>query len=236
MSEDEREIRAGEYALGTLRGAERAAFERLLAGDPALREKVRLWAERLAPLGAGIAPVVPPPELWSRVEAAIAAPPASAVLPFPDRMGLEALRRSRARWRAGAIGAGSLAAALALAFGLERFLAPPAAQGTFIAAVNRGGDLPALLIRVDPRSGTVQVRPVAAETPQGHSLELWSVAAGAAPRSLGTLDDPAARHSLPQGVSPDGLTLAVSVEPKGGSPTGAPTGPVVYSGRLVREP
>ena len=33
----------------------------------------------------------------------------------------------------------------------------------------------------------------------------------------------------------EGATLAVSVEPKGGSPTGAPTGPVVYSGRLVRE-
>ena len=32
-----------------------------------------------------------------------------------------------------------------------------------------------------------------------------------------------------------GGTFAVSVEPEGGSPTGLPTGPVVYSGKLIRE-
>ena len=29
------------------------------------------------------------------------------------------------------------------------------------------------------------------------------------------------------------MTIAVSVEPRGGSPTGLPTGPVIYSGRMI---
>ena len=38
------------------------------------------------------------------------------------------------------------------------------------------------------------------------------------------------------GTLPDGLDMrAVTVEPPGGSPTGGPTGPVVYAGDLIRE-
>ena len=69
-------------------------------------------------------------------------------------------------------------------------------------------------------------------------LELWYVAAGQAPRSIGLLDRPETRAALPavaRGGDITGATLAVSVEPPGGSTTGAPTGPVVYSGKLIRE-
>jgi anti-sigma-K factor RskA len=82
----------------------------------------------------------------------------------------------------------------------------------------------------------VQVRSLAAEAPPDRSLQLWYVGANAPPRSLGLLTE-ADRLSLPAALrgATEGATLAVSVEPKGGSPTGSPTGPVVYSGRLVRE-
>ena len=33
--------------------------------------------------------------------------------------------------------------------------------------------------------------------------------------------------------APDDLTLAISLEPKGGSPTGVATGPIVFTGSLV---
>jgi anti-sigma-K factor RskA len=92
---------------------------------------------------------------------------------------------------------------------------------------------------VDTREGVVRVRPLAAETPSGRSLELWYVGADRQARSLGTLDDPNRPVTLPaaarQAGPVEGATLAVTVEPPGGSPTGTATGPIVYSGRLVRE-
>ena len=63
--------------------------------------------------------------------------------------------------------------------------------------VNRGGDLPALIVRVDTREGVVRVRPLAAETPSGRSLELWYIGADRQARSLGTLDDAARPITLP---------------------------------------
>jgi len=62
---------------------------------------------------------------------------------------------------------------------------------------------------------------------------LWSIAPNEAPRSLGLVEQ--ASFSQPLAVSPsgDGLTLAITLEPKGGSPTGAPTSAPIFSGTLV---
>jgi anti-sigma-K factor RskA len=92
---------------------------------------------------------------------------------------------------------------------------------------------------------------VGAQAPAGHSLELWYVGAGAAPKTLGLVGtdakvlDKALGKALgmalgkelgkEQGLPAEAGTFAVSVEPAGGSPTGQPTGPVVYSGKLIRE-
>ena len=95
------------------------------------------------------------------------------------------------------------------------------------------GPLPALIVRVDTRNGTAQVRPVGAEAPAGRNLQLWYVGA-AGPKPLGLVGAAPIRVMLPPGTSPEG-TLAVSVEPPGGSPTGQPTGPVIYSGKLIAE-
>jgi anti-sigma-K factor RskA len=68
--------------------------------------------------------------------------------------------------------------------------------------------------------------------PGGKTLELWIQPPDAkAPRSLGLL--PAAgREVLLPTMPADGTALSVSLEPPGGSPTGAPTGRVVYAGTL----
>ena len=50
---------------------------------------------------------------------------------------------------------------------------------------------------------------------------------GAAPVSLGLLADAPLAVDYP--VPPRGWTFAVSIEPAGGSPTGAPTGPVILA-------
>ncbi|VTZ22118.1 conserved hypothetical protein [Methylocella tundrae] len=101
--------------------------------------------------------------------------------------------------------------------------------------VNRGGDLPALVVRVDLATGSVYVRPVSTQTPSGKSLELWYIGAGKAPKSMGLVGGNAIKMPLPAGLSLDKASFAVTVEPEGGSPSGDPTGPVVYSGQLIKE-
>ena len=128
-------------------------------------------------------------------------------------------------------GAGLLAAGLALfvAVGLR----PEQEGGRYLAVVQGGGALPALIVRVDTRTGTAQVRPVGAEAPAGRNLELWYVGAEG-PKPIGLVGVASNRVTLPAGASPDGV-IAVSVEPPGGSPTGQPTGPVIYTGKLIPE-
>jgi anti-sigma-K factor RskA len=70
------------------------------------------------------------------------------------------------------------------------------------------------------------------------SLELWTLPKGGAPRSLGLLPSAGriqVKLARDQAGTIAGIpAMAVSLEPKGGSPTGAPTGPVLYSGPLLR--
>lgn len=234
-----RDPEAAEYAIGTLDGPERRAFDRAMEQDAALAASVRAWEERLVPLTEAVEVVQPDASTWRSLAARTFAPhdpsPDDNVLAFRPRGSADALRRSRALWRAAAGAASALAAGLALFIASERF--SPARPQTLLAVVNRAGDLPALVVKVDLGGGTVQVRSLATETPAGHSLELWSVVAGTAPRSLGVVTGEATRLPLrPEDRDRlDGATLAVSVEPKGGSPTGKPTGPVVYSGKLIAD-
>jgi len=134
--------------------------------------------------------------------------------------------------------ASAIAASMILVVVLVTPPAPEIARAgeNFVAVVNRGGELPALIVRVDTREGIVRVRSLAAEAPPENSLELWYIAGDAAPRSLGLVADGALPLPTPALFeNAEGATLAVSVEPRGGSTTGAPTGPVVYSGRLIRD-
>lgn len=215
------DLRAAEYVLGTLGAEERAALEREAAADARLADRVRSWERRLAPLLAGIPPVAPPP--WVRAALLHALPG------VPDP--LARLRRQVRRWQRAAAGTGLLAAGLALFVAVGP--GPDPAGGRYLAVVQTGGARPALLVRVDTRAGTAQVRPVGADAPAGRSLELWYVG-GQGPQPLGLVGDAPSRVRLPPGASPDGV-IAVSVEPPGGSPTGRPSGPVVYTGTLIAE-
>jgi anti-sigma-K factor RskA len=230
---EEHEIAAAEYVLGTLTGDERVAFVARLSAEPELRRAVRFWQDRLAPLDDTAAPEAPPPELWRRIERAL---PGDFAPPGPAPAGnVVELRRRLVRWRAGAIAAGALAAGLAAFLVIDRVaLAPPPQAGRYIAVVDSGGHEPALIAAIDTNTGEIRIRSLAAETPAGRSLELWHVPEGEAPRSLGLLRPGAEAQTISDAAAgPLGGILAVSVEPEGGSPTDAPTGPVIYSGRLI---
>lgn len=160
----------------------------------------------------------------------------------PDRPSAEILTLERrvGRWRTLAAIAGAMAAGLAALVVNDRLM-PPASlpeAGRYVAVVNTDGSQPALLVSVDTAAGTVTVRSVAAEQPEGRSLELWHIADGGKPVSLGVLDPaaPVLRISADRaGPSPGTGTIAVTVEPPGGSGDKGPTGPVVYSGKLIPE-
>lgn len=223
---DERDIRAAEYVLGLHDVAGRAAFAREIERDPALRAAVADWERRLSPLALSAPDELPPPDMLARIRAS---------LPVAGESGeVVALRRAVRRWRGIAAASGAITAALLL-FAGERIWREAQSPGVYVAAINRGGAAPALIVRVDIGAGRVIVRPVAAETPAGKSLELWYIDDGAAPRSMGLVGAGAESLPLPGGARPEKAKFAVTVEPPGGSPTGGPTGPVVYSGELIRE-
>lgn len=218
---------AAEYAAGTLRGGARRRFEALLPAHPQLRAAVRLWQQRLMPLTVTIAPVEPPASLWPRIEARIggaAAPPAPAARTgWWQRLAL---------WR-GLAGFASVAAvALAVLLALPRPAEPP----IVVVLSSTGGTtegVHSFVASVAADGRALVTRPlVNVNLDAGRALELWSVPPQGAPRSLGLISPSGAsvvrRDQLLQGTA----ALAVSLEPAGGSPTGAPTGPVLYVGKL----
>jgi anti-sigma-K factor RskA len=220
---------AAQYVAGTLRGAARRRFEALLPGHPALRGAVAAWQARLMPLTGVLAPVAPPAGIWAGIEQRLW--PAAAAQAQPWWRGL-------AFWRA----ASGLATVAAVGLGL--LLANPPDQAPPLVVVLQGTEAggPALTsfvasVSADGRALVARpLQPVALAA--GRVLELWAVPPQGAPRSLGLVSAAGAtvirRDRLPAALL-DGrntAALAVSVEPPGGSPTGVPTGPVVFAGKL----
>jgi anti-sigma-K factor RskA len=234
---DELDMLAAEYVLGTLGPEERAAFESRVAADAEAQRAVDEWTRRLSPLAQAVKEVEPPALLWDKILRELRpqklAQTAPAVLAANDNPTVE-LRRSARRWRNAFIAASALAASLA-AFVVYRGLpGGELSRGSYVAIVSQAGGRPAVIVNVDPGSTSAYVIPVAAEAPAGSSLELWFIGKGEKPKSMGLVKAQAERLSLPAGADIENASLAVSVEPEGGSPTGGPTGPVIYSGLLVK--
>lgn len=229
------DLLAAEYVMGTLDGNERAnvAFRRVR--DPELDAAIHAWAARLAPLNDQVAAVAPSPLLKDKIAdriRALGTPTiaASMVIDLQSRL---------TRWRSAALGATALAASLAGFIVVREGLRPAVSAKSYVAVLQKDAQSPAFLMTVDLDSRTFTVRPVAAEHHAGKSYELWLVNQRlGAPKSLGVVADQgysvsAKLASYASGDIAD-ATYAVSIEPEGGSPTGAPTGPVVYAGKLVQ--
>jgi anti-sigma-K factor RskA len=219
---------AAEYVLGVLSASERRDFEGRLAQEPALRTEVEFWEQRLGSLASDVKSVDPSPETWARIEAALGTGSHSAT-----RAGLW---HSLTFWRLAAIGSAAVAAASLVALvGVGRFspvdqplvakLDVPSGQAGFVAAI-------------DATRNGLTIVPASVTNLNQRVMELWVIAPGDKPRSLGLIEPGRAIHinlpaELTQRMAAD-ATLAVSLEPPGGSPTGAPTGPVIASGKLTK--
>ena len=217
---------ASEYVLGTLRGPARRRLQALLPAHPALRQAVEAWQRRLMPLASAVRPVQPRPELWQRVQASLFADSApTAPLAWWQRLGL---------WRA------LSGLALAGVVGLSVLLAVPQAMPPPIVIVLSAnpdagaGAVPAsFVVSLGADGQTLVLKPVNVPALSAtRALELWAVPAQGAPRSLGLVSASTGvtlqRANLLRGTA----AFAVSLEPAGGSPTGAPTGPILSVGKV----
>jgi anti-sigma-K factor RskA len=220
-----RDALAAEYVLGTLRGAARRRFERAMRDDAALRTRVQAWQERLAPLDAATQPVEPPARVWRSVEARIGARRST-------RAGWWVSVRF---WRGAALAGFLLAGVLAASLGVLLPRQPP----MMVVVMSDQSAQPAMTVSWrmnDPGRKRLRIRVIGhAEMAPDTAWELWALPReGGAPVSLGLITT----HETQSVMLPPQLArlvnaaegMAMSVEPKGGSPTGLPTGPVLYKG------
>lgn len=233
---DEPNDLAAEYALGVLTGDELRRARELARTDAQFRANVARWSGRLAPMLDDVDPVAPPDATWRAI--------AHRIGGAADDGNVVQLRRSVKQWRGIAAAMSALAACLAILLiaGLPRTAPVP-------EHVEQPGGPPLVAMLGDQRQ---QMKVVASWDPAArqlvlavtgtmksdpsHSHELWVIPPGGKPRSLGMMRGGRQMHmrladALAQ-LLRQGATIAISVEPPGGSPTGAPTGPVVASGPL----
>ena len=219
----ERDILAGEYVLGVLDEAQVREIEGALATDGELRTAVAFWENKLHPLSSLAGRADPPSGIWNAIEARLspAAEPArhrgSRVAPW--------------RWSTGAFAA--IAAALLFYVAVVP-RTPMQTPSPLVAVLQSSHAQNAGWIAVLGPGGLRLSELTTEKPPAAHAYELWGIAPHAArPVPLGVIPETGKMQlaSLPKGVTA-GATLAISIEPPGGSPTGLPTGPVVYTGVL----
>lgn len=221
------EVLAGEYVLGVLGADARLKVEARIRRDRQFAAIVHRWEENLAEFSDEYGVELPPPEAFSVIESRL-----FGEVPSGNRSGIGSLWNSLAVWRA--LTLASVLAAVTLGtteFGSWRQPAP----GRLLIAEMAGKDQAVSLVaRYDDQSGRLRVTPVATGDSQTKSLELWLIEGTDPARSLGILPQTGEGELIVpaemRGQLKQGVVLAVSLEPFGGSPTGQATGPIVALG------
>ncbi len=244
--DEERSAAAGEYVLGLLDAATRSELERRLPQDTKLQAAVFEWQDRLLPLAARVKPEEPPPAVWQKIEASLNTPRENAV---PERSSrsvpaaapageslVDAVRRRLRRWQF----AGGLAMAAALVLATLLVLRQPAIDAPRYLTLLQAPDSQRTGWIVEATANQrIRLVPVGAldTVPAGRTLQFWTKPQGAAdPTSLG-LVRAGVPVELPASRSPsigEQQLFELTLEPEAGSPTGRPTGPILYVGRSVR--
>lgn len=216
---------AAEYVLGTLTGGARRRFEVWMMESERLRRRVWYWERRLASLNQAVASQTPPATVWQGVERRLWSP-APAGQPSPRRW----------QWIGGLCAAAVLVLALLPS---APFFSTSQSGPLYMGVVQNGKGQPLWVVESRPGNAVLRVRAVQAGDPvPGKDYELWLLPHSGKPESLGVLPDHGGdRHIVLSRQQETALrssgNLAVSLEPAGGSPTGQPTGPVLYQVRML---
>jgi len=211
---------AADYAIGLMPATARRRFEQLLLDDPALRVELGHWQDALASLTGSLPERPVPNHVWEGIKARIE----PQVLHVPAK---------KPFWLNLRLLAAACGVVIALLVGV---LYQRDIGAEYNATLLSADQQPALQIKAF--ADHLQVEPLTlAAVEQSRDLELWAIPAGGKPISLGLVPTSGkGRIQLSkeqQALLTSPLAMAVILEPRGGSPTGQPTGPVLYQGQLA---
>lgn len=227
-----REKLASEYVLGTLRGAARRRFETWLRADIVLQRSVAEWQDRLHPMAEFAPPAQPSPQVWLALEKQL-----NLATPRSRRSFWRGLRDDLSFWRGLGMASTALAAILVSVL-LARQPEPTAPLTSYVATLIDEKSQPVAVITGDAERRQLTVKVIAQQAiGADKSLELWAVPKEGPPRSLGLIAPggsitlPLPEHATPRAAP----LLAISLEPKGGSPDPkGPTGPILFKGAWLQ--
>lgn len=226
IERDDLDMLAAEFVLGTLPVEDRQRVQRLRTTHPELDAQILQWESRLSALNDEIEPVDPAPELFARIERSIDQLEQAS----SQHNEVVRLRQQVSRWRL-STAAASIAAMLLIAV---MMLEPTPTKSPYVAVFQHNDEQPAFLLTVDLARKQLNIQPVTARPAGNQSYQLWikDDELGPTPRSVGVLNehfevDPAALTNYDAELLRR-ATFGISLEPRGGSPTGQPTGPALH--------
>ncbi|MGV8918959.1 MAG: anti-sigma factor [Pseudomonas sp.] len=210
---------AADYAIGLMSSAARRRFEHLLLDDAALRVEVAQWQTILTTLTEHLPEQPVPERVWDAIVARIDPQELHVPVKLPF-------------WNWLRISAVAFSLLVVIGLGVLYKRDPLNYNATLMAA----NQLPVMSVHTYNRH--IEVEPLTLPSVEAdRSLELWAIPADGIPVSLGVMPaNGKGRMDLSesqQKLLSKPQTLAVTLEPKGGSPTGKPTGPVLYQGALA---
>ena len=245
---EDRDVLAGEYVLGLLDDTATAEVEHAIRSDTDLARRVAFWEEQLLPAATALGEAKVDPAQWGRIEQSLAARRQTLgrmITPLPSGLRRGMLRtawHSPALWRTTT--ALATAAAIVLAIMPGRVSAPAESPTRYFAILQSrdasGQDSgPGWLIQIS-QNGSVRSLPLSDVQPgSGRSLQLWTLWDQArGPVSLGVLPPGGAIRLPPERLEAigDGQLFEITLEPEAGSPSGRPTGRILFIGRAKGAP
>ncbi|MEW6343708.1 MAG: anti-sigma factor [Paraburkholderia sp.] len=252
------DLLAAEYALGTLRGGARRRLQRYAEHDVVIRRLLEEWQQRLEPMAELVPARMPSAAVWEAIEQRLGIAAARGQTPERPPVPAQAAPAARpargwfdnlAFWRGWAIGATALAA-IAVVMAVRSLLpsatlapqgAPtlaqqPEAEVSHVAVLNNKDAQPVMLVAWDEAHSTMTLHRIGdTQLPPERAMQLWGIPASGHPVSLGMLPNSGNGKIQAAQQRPENYAaLAISIEPPGGSPNpNGPSGPVVFSGKLV---
>lgn len=229
------EMLAGEYVLGSMSNRARRRFVRLMEERRYLREAVEAWERRFYPLFGQLEPVQPHHRVWLGIRDEIRSQQKQGRMSTK----IENLWHKLMIWRSWAVIATLLCAVLV---GYDSMTRPeiPSGMPSYVAVLEGDSRTPMLVATAIQQPSMHMVVKVMDESIiyPDKDLEIWCLLKGSDRMwSMGVIRR-GGETVLPLNQAEwdrvnESTSLAISAEPMGGSPTGRPTGPIMFSGKFV---
>lgn len=237
LDQEHVDLRAAEYALGVLDAKARRAVEQEAREEPSLHAELEWWQQRLATLVEEVRGITPAPFVWARIKAELNLTDAARE---SDSRQSSSFWNNLRLWHWIGIGASAVAATCLLMLAVAPWNVPtPSAISApyMVASITQDNGVAGWTATMDIERGSMVVVPATpTSVPSARAAELWLIPSGQQPISLGVIhtDTPTTVDLTPELVAQLGpqAILAVTEEPPGGSPTGAPTGTIIAKGSI----